>query len=69
METPSPPLARVNYLHNMRQSLKKANVDLLGANRRTTLRRKMTVLSGDPRVNERMLRKRALERELKVGND
>lgn len=47
-------------------AIKKAEVDINGGDRKTSLRRKMTVLSRDPTKNEKMLKKRALERELKA---
>lgn len=53
----------------MLSDIKKSDVDLLNQDRRTTLRRKMTVLSRDPVRNEKMLRRRALQRELKVGRE
>ena len=33
------------------------------------LRRRMTVLSRDPKLNDKLLRKRALERQIKVGRN
>jgi len=47
-------------------AIKKAEVDINGGDRKTSLRRKMTVLSRDPTKNEKMLKKRALQRELKA---
>ncbi|XP_076818293.1 uncharacterized protein LOC143464427 [Clavelina lepadiformis] len=48
------------------KNIKHSEVDLRGVSRRVTLRRKMTILSRDPNINEKMLRRRALERELKA---
>nr|XP_039262503.1 uncharacterized protein LOC120338655 isoform X1 [Styela clava] len=48
------------------KALQHAEVDIHGVNRRTTLRRKMTILSRDPKKNELMLKKRALQRQLKA---
>nr|CAB3232102.1 connector enhancer of kinase suppressor of ras 2-like [Phallusia mammillata] len=47
-------------------AIKHAEVDFQGTDRRATLRRKMTMLSRDPVRNEKMLKKRALQRELKA---
>jgi len=47
-------------------AIKRAEVDINGGDRKTSLRRKMTVLSRDPNKNEKMLKKRALQRELKA---
>ena len=52
---------------DLSQALKTADVDINGMNRKVSLRRKMTVLSRDPVRNEKLLKKRALERELKVS--
>lgn len=48
------------------KAIKKAEVDINGSDRRTSLRRKMTLLSRDPVKNEKLLKRRALERELKA---
>lgn len=48
------------------KALQSAEVDIHGVNRRTTLRRKMTILSRDPKKNDMLMRKRVLQRQLKV---
>uniref|UniRef100_H2YEP8 Uncharacterized protein n=1 Tax=Ciona savignyi TaxID=51511 RepID=H2YEP8_CIOSA len=55
-----------NSIDGLVKSIQDSEVDIHGVNRRVTLRRKMTVLSRDPKKNERMLRVRALKRELKA---
>lgn len=57
---------KTSSIDDLCKALQHAEVDIHGVNRRTTLRRKMTILSRDPKKNELMLKKRALERQLKA---
>lgn len=53
-------------LDDLSKSLQCAEVDIHGIDRKSTLKRKMTVLAKDPTKNRLLLKQRMLKRQLKV---
>lgn len=53
-------------MDDLRKAFQNADVDFRGVSRKATLKRRVTILSRDPKRNDLLLKKRALQRQIKV---